>query len=80
MRRIIGFLFPVFVVCGGAWFWYDHNYGTTDYYTKIVQEGKRVDIGSGGGMDQYRYSYHLLVIRKRIMRKHSLLTLPRIKS
>lgn len=59
MRRIIGFLFPVFVVCGGAWFWYEQNYGTMDYYTKIVQEGKRVDIGSGGGMDQHRYSYHL---------------------
>lgn len=59
VRRIIGFLIPVFVVCGGAWFWYDQNYGTTDYYTKIVQEGKRVDIGSGGGMEQYRYSYHL---------------------
>ncbi|MGM0340639.1 YxeA family protein [Enterococcus sp. AZ007] len=60
MKQILNLVIPIFFLIGGSWFWYQNNYGTTDYYTKITTDGNRTNIGSGGGRDaHFRYEYKL---------------------
>lgn len=52
-------MLPIFILGGIGYFWYNQNFGTEDYYTKITQKGEHRYIGMGDGMKQYRYTYTL---------------------
>lgn len=45
------------VIAGGAGFWYQGNYGTVPYYTKVANQGTRVEdhFDNGDPANYYRY-------------------------
>lgn len=65
---LIGILLVVFL--GIGFYLYQDNYGTTPYYTKINQQGERVNSGDIKGEPTYRYDYHLNSVNKKKEQKN----------